>query len=82
MRKVKLYPVEIQSLMLHCHMNTPVSWGWIEELKAKYPEYWNNIGQFDPYFKRRNRILNYFRRLYIDYKISKQCKIEDKIWRA
>jgi hypothetical protein len=63
-------------------MKTPVSWGWVEELKEKYPEYWNNIGQFDPYFKRRNRLLNYFRKLYMDYKVRKQCKIEDKIWRA
>lgn len=82
MSKRKLFPVEIQSLILHSAMKTPVGWSFVEETKAKHPEYWNNIGQFDPYFKMRNRLFNYFRKMYIDYKVGKQCRREPKLWNA
>lgn len=69
---VKHMPSEVVFLLTAASYNIPVGGSLYWGAKEKYPQYWNNIGEFDPFMQRRNRVINYFRKAYRDYKIKKR----------
>ncbi len=54
-------PWRIIRIIASQYKKEPVSASEYEDTKKAFPQYWNSIGEFDPYFKRRNLILNFFR---------------------
>ena len=67
-KKIECMPGEIFSLTVKAYYSIPVPFRYVQELKERFPEYWNKLGEFDPYFKHRNRFLNFFRWYILQWK--------------
>lgn len=67
----KNVPFVIYSIWANSLSNWGVSPIIYEKAKRDYPQYWNNIGEFDPCFEHRNVIVNFFRKLHSDWRMRK-----------
>lgn len=65
------FPHDVQYLIMTSIAKHPVGYSIYERIKKDYPQYWNEIGEFDPYFESRNRLVNFFKKKYRNLRMKK-----------